>query len=88
MMVFQELDKWMLDIEEKASPTAKERRLHLKLERIKDETRKIYMIHFEKNRDRYQVPSPSFCRERAMHPFMKKTFHVGETSKKAFGGDI
>jgi hypothetical protein len=83
-MIFQELDKWMLDIEDRKNPTAKERRLHMKLKRVKSETRKRYMVHFEKNRDLYKVPEPSFCMERAMPLYLRKTFHIGEEFNKTF----
>jgi hypothetical protein len=87
-MVFQELDKWMLDIEEKANPTAKERRLHMKLGSIRNNTYLRYSKVFDKALYRNQRPAPIHCRERAMPLFMRKTFHICEEFKKAFGGDI
>ena len=80
-MVFQELDKWMLDIEDKTSPTAKECRLHLKLNRVRNETYARYQKQPIKDG---WCKAPMECIERAMPLYFRKTFHIGEESKKAF----
>lgn len=85
-MIFQELDKWMLDIEDKENPTARERRLHLKLNRVRDETHSRYLKHFDESLYSNQRPAPIHCRERAMPFMMRKALTIGEEFKRAFGG--
>lgn len=87
-MVFQELDKWMLNIEDKRNPSAKERRLHLKLNRVRDETHARYLKVFNANAYSNQHHAPIHCRERAMSPYARAFKNVTEVFTKAFGGDI
>ena len=82
-MVFQELDKWMLDIEEKKNPTPRERRQHMKLERVRNETYAQYQKQPIKDG---WCKAPMACRERAMPFMMRKELIIGEEFKKTFGG--
>ncbi len=84
-MVFQALDKWMLDIELKKNPTPRERRQHVKLERIRNETYSRYLnqqaVWDSTGMHSNQCNAPMHCKERAMTPFQRAMSSFSEALK-------
>lgn len=83
-MVFNELDKWMLDIEDKKTLTPKERRLYMKLERVRDETWKKYRANFDKFKYKNELPCPKQCMERMMSPLGRTVKRMSDELGKAW----
>jgi len=86
-MVFQALDKWMLDIELKRNPTPRERRQHVKLERIRSEIYERYLKGFKASLNSInERPMPMHCKERAMRPIERLGLSLWDAYKNTLGG--
>lgn len=68
-MIFNDLDKWMFEIEQKTCPTAKQRRQYVKIEHIRDKTFERYIKQFQVDKQRGRLmknecPCPKDCSDR------------------------
>lgn len=84
-MMFNDIDEWMLSIELKKMPTFKERRQHIKLERIRDESYEKYLARFNKNKGPYDVPKMKCCLDRLRTPLERTMNKMWESYKKELG---